>query len=90
MNLDLTDPDLHSQMSPSLTTIRSARRSQLTRPSPQAYEVLLENYRNKFPITSPSKGLGDTTARSLAKKEGDAVHEQYFRIKEDVNRLVLV
>ena len=65
--------------------------SLLTTPSPlQEYEELLLNYSSKFPISSPSKGFGDRTARCLAKKEGNAVQEQYLRIKEDVNRLIVL
>lgn len=56
----------------------------------QKYEVLIDNYRNKFPISSPSKGPGHRIAKLLSEKEGNAVQEQYLRIKEDVNRLVVV
>ena len=74
--------DLHHKTIPSLLP--------LTLKQSQAYEVLLVNYQEKFPISSPSKGHGDRTARSLARKEGDAVQEQYLRIKADVSRLLYV
>ena len=56
----------------------------------QKYQGLLEDFRALFPeIFSPATPT-TSSAKELARREGDSVHDQYQRIKQDVDRLIVM